>query len=65
MLVLEAATAVPYAGFLVAAMQKNATIDTASGYQVMGHPGTAPNGYADFSYRRKLSRELTVTGSLP
>jgi len=64
-LVWEAATAVPFAAFLVAAMQKNATIDTASGYQVMGHPGTAPNGYADFSYKRKLSREVTVTGSLP
>jgi hypothetical protein len=64
-LVWEAAAAVPFAAFLVAAMQKNATIDTASGYQVMGHPGTAPNGYSDFSYRRKLSREVTVTGSLP
>jgi hypothetical protein len=64
-LVWEAAAAVPFAAFLVAAMQKNATIDTASGYQVMGHPGTAPNGYADFSYKRKLSSERTVTGSLP
>ena len=25
----------------------------------------APNGYADYSYRRKLSRERTSTGSLP
>ena len=64
-LVWEAAAAVPFAAFLVAAMQKNATIDTASGYQVMGIPGTAPNGYADFSYKRKLSTEVTVTGSLP
>jgi hypothetical protein len=64
-LLWEAAAAVPFAAFLVAAMQRNATIDTASGYQVMGHPGTAPNGYADFSYKRKLSREVTVTGSLP
>jgi hypothetical protein len=65
LLLWEAAAAVPFAAFLVAAMQKNATIDTASGYQVMGHPGTAPNGYADFSYRRKLSTGRTVTGSLP
>ncbi len=65
MLVWEAAAAVPFAAFLVAAEQKNATIDTASGYQVMGYPGTAPNGYADFSYRRKLSTELTATGYLP
>ena len=65
LLLWEAAAAVPFAAFLVAAMQKNATIDTASGYQVMGHPGTAPNGYADFSYRRKLSSERTATGSLP
>ena len=43
----------------------NATIDTASGYQVMGYPGTAPNGYADYSYGRKLSRERTSNGSLP
>jgi hypothetical protein len=31
----------------------------------MGHPGIAPNGYADYSYRRKLSRERTAAGSLP
>ena len=55
----------PFAAFLVAATQENATIDTASGYQVMGHPGTAPNGYADYSYGRKLSRERTANGSLP
>jgi hypothetical protein len=64
-LVWQAAAAVPAAAFLVAAMQRNATIDTASGYQVMGHPGIAPQGYADYSYRRKLSRERTASGSLP
>jgi hypothetical protein len=64
-LVWEAAAAVAFAAFLIVATQKNATIDTASGLQVMGHPGTAPNGYADYSYGRKLSRELTGTGSLP
>jgi hypothetical protein len=60
----EAAAAVPFTAFLAAALQRNATIDTASGYQVMGHPGTAPNGYADFSYKRKLSRERTALGYL-
>jgi hypothetical protein len=64
-LVWEAAAAVPAAAFLVAATQENATIDTASGLQAMGHPGTAPNGYAEYSYGRKLADELTVTGSLP
>ena len=34
------------------------------GIAVMGHPGTAPNGYWDASYRRRLSRERTRTGSL-
>ena len=63
--VWEAALAVPFAAFLAEATQPNAQIDTASGYQVMGHPGIAPNGYADYSYRRKLSRERTATGSLP
>jgi hypothetical protein len=64
-LVWEAAGAVAFAAFLVVATQVNATITTASGLQVMGHPGTAPNGYADYSYGRALSRELTSTGSLP
>jgi hypothetical protein len=61
----EAAIAVAFTAFIAAATQRDATIDTASGYQVMGYPGTAPNGYADFSYRRKLSREVTAGGSLP
>jgi hypothetical protein len=63
--VWELAAAVPFAAFLCAATQRNATIDTASGLQVMGHPGTAPHGYADHSYRRTLSRERTAQGSLP
>ena len=63
--VWEAAAAVPFAAFMAEATLPNATIDTASGYQVIGHPGVAPNGYADYSYRRKLSREATSTGSLP
>jgi hypothetical protein len=64
-LVWDLAAAVPFAAFLCAATQRNATIDTASGLQVMGHPGTAPNGYAEHSYRRALSRERTASGSLP
>ena len=48
-----------------AAAQSEATIDTSSAYQVMGHPGTAPNGYAEFSYKRKLATELTKHGYLP
>jgi hypothetical protein len=63
--VWEAAIAVGFTSFIAAATQRNATIDTASGYQVMGYPGTAPNGYADYSYRRKLSSEVTSNGSLP
>ena len=35
------------------------------GYKVMGHPGTAPHGYRDFSYRRRLARERTRKGYLP
>ena len=62
--VWEAAAAVPFAAFMAEATQVNATIDGASGYQVMGHPGTAPNGYAEYSYGRKLSRERTTNGSL-
>ena len=63
--VWEAAIAVAFTAFIAAATQRNATIDTASGYQVMGYPGTALNGYAEYSYRRKLSKEATSTGSLP
>lgn len=63
--VWELAAAVPAAAFLCSAMQPNATIDTSSGLQVMGHPGTAPQGYADYSYRRVLSSERTATGNLP
>jgi hypothetical protein len=63
--VWEAAAAVPFAAFLAVATQQNAKIDTASGYQVMGHPGIAPQGYASYSYGKRLSRERTVNGSLP
>jgi hypothetical protein len=63
--VWEAAAAVPFVAFLIVGSQKNATIGTASGLQVMGHPGVAPQGYAEFSYKKKLSRERTTNGSLP
>ena len=53
--VWQLAAAVPFAAFLCTATQKNATIDKSSGLQVTGLPGIAPNGYADFSYRRALS----------
>jgi hypothetical protein len=62
--VFEAAAAVPFTAFCAAATQRNATRKTASGYRVMGHPGTAPHGYRDFSYRRKLARERTAKGYL-
>ena len=62
--VWEAAAAVPFAAFMAEATLPNASIDTASGYQVIGHPGVAPNGYAEYSYRRKLSRERTLFGYL-
>jgi hypothetical protein len=63
--VWEAAAAVPFAALLAVATQADATIDTASGYQVMGHPGIAPDGYADYSYKKRLSNERTANGSLP
>jgi len=63
--VWEAAAAVPFTAFCAAALIHNATASEASGYAVMGLPGTAPNGYGDFSYRRRLSPERTQTGSLP
>jgi hypothetical protein len=63
--VWEAAAAVPFTAFCAAATQINATAATASGYAVMGHPGTAPNGYSDFSYGQKFSQERTEKGYLP
>jgi hypothetical protein len=63
--VWEAAAAVAFTAFCAAATQVNATSATASGYRVMGHPGTAPQGYRDFSYGRRLSNERTQRGNLP
>jgi len=63
--VWEAAAAVPFTAFCAAATQINPTDETASGYAVMGHPGTAPSGYRDFSYNRVLATERTAKGYLP
>lgn len=60
----EAAAAIPFVAFCAAGAQRNATSATASGLRVMGHPGTAPNGYRSFSYRRRLARGRTKKGSL-
>jgi len=61
----EAGAAIPFTAFCAAANIKNATRATSVGYQVMGHRGTAPKGYADFSFRRKLNRGITERGYLP
>jgi hypothetical protein len=63
--VWEAAAAIPFTAFCAAANIKNATRRNAAGYRVMGHPGTAPHGYGDFSYRRKLNHGRTKKGYLP
>jgi hypothetical protein len=62
--VWEAAAAVPFTAFCAAALIPNATAAKASGYRVMGLPGVAPDGYRDFSYRRRLARERTRHGYL-
>jgi len=63
--VWEAAAAIPFTAFCAAANVVEATDRTAAGYAVMGHPGAAPNGYKDFSYRQQLNRGRTKRGSLP
>src|SRR3954470_24342363 len=60
----EAAAAIPFAAFCGAGMAPAQTAAKSSGYRVMGLPGAAPGGYWDASFRRKLSRERTKTGSL-
>lgn len=64
-LVWEAAAAIPFTAFCAAGNVPEATAETSAGYAVMGHPGTAPHGYEDFSYRVKLNRGRTKGGSLP
>lgn len=63
--VWEAAAAIPFTAFCAAGNVRDATAKTAAGYAVMGHPGTAPNGYKDFSYKEKLNHGRTKGGSLP
>jgi hypothetical protein len=63
--VWEAAAAVPFTAFCAAANIVNATKRNAAGYRVMNHPGTAPHGHRNFSYRRKLNRGRTRKGYLP
>lgn len=63
--VWELAAAVAFIAFCAAPLIRDATAGEACGYRVMGLPGVAPNGYADFSYGRPLSTERTRTGSLP
>jgi hypothetical protein len=64
-IVWEAAAALPFTAFCAAASVPDATSKTSVGYAVMGHPGTAPRGYRDFSYRRRLNRGRTKRGYLP
>ena len=61
----EAAAAIPFTAFCAAGNIRDATAETSVGYAVMGHPGTAPNGYRSFSYKRRLNRGRTRGGSLP
>ena len=64
-LVWEAAAAIPFTAFCAAGNVPNATKRSAAGYAVMGHPGTAPAGYGNFSYRTALNRGRTKDGNLP
>jgi hypothetical protein len=65
-LLWEAAAAVPFTAFCAAALVPEQTADKAAGYRVMGLPGAAPRGYrSGYSYRRRLAKERTKTGSLP
>ena len=63
--VWELAAAIPFISFCAATLVPEQTAAKAVGYAVMGLPGKAPNGYRDFSFRRRMSRERTVGGSLP
>jgi hypothetical protein len=64
-LLWEAAAAIPFTAFCAAANVENATAADSVGFRVMGHPGTAPGGYRDASYGRRLSRGRTRNGYLP
>ena len=60
----EAGAAVAFTAFCAAATVPEATRRTAVGYRVMGHPGTAPHGYRNFSYGKRLNRGRTRNGNL-
>ena len=65
----EAACAVPFTAFCAAGEHAYGNAANASGYRVMGYPGGGPNDAPvmypySFSYRRKLSSELTGKGYL-
>jgi hypothetical protein len=62
--VYEAAAAVPFVAFCAAGAHPVGTSAVSSGYRTMGYPGAAPNGYRDFSYRRRLARGRTRGGNL-
>jgi hypothetical protein len=64
-LLWELTAAIPFIAFCAAPLIRDAMAQQACGYRVMGLPGTAPNGYGDYSYGRALSTELTRAGSLP
>ncbi len=57
-------TAFCAAGNIVEASGRPGTPSSSEGYAVMGHPGTAPHGYKDFSYGRVLNRGRTKKGYL-
>jgi hypothetical protein len=61
----EAAAAVPFVAFCAAGLVPEQRAEKASGYRVMGLPGAAPEGYRQFSYRKRLAREKTKKGYLP
>ena len=62
--VWEAAAAIPFTAFCAAANVPGARARNAAGYAVMGHPGAAPRGYRNASYRRRLNRGRTKRGNL-
>ena len=62
--VWEAGAAVPFTAFCAAATIVDATAADAPGLRVMGHPGAAPEGWRNSSYRRRLARGRTRRGSL-
>lgn len=63
--VWEAAAAVAFAA-IAGGLAPAQTAQASSGYRLLGHPGAAPDGYARFSYGRRLARGRTGgRGSLP